>query len=139
MKLLVDEVIGSNGLDDYMGTDFLPMVVCVPREGVSDSQQSFLNEYYEKVVDKKGLVSYYCNIINPWKCRNCNYESIVEDSGKEYEIRNFKLKKLDAVGGKYVVVMKCDEGQTMDAVKLVKKVRLKVERKKKQLNNAKSR
>ena len=138
MKILMD-VSGVRELDDYIDSDIVPMVVCVPQSGVSFNQQQFLDKYYEKVVDRRGWISYYCNVISANKCREGNYESIMETSGKEQIIKDFGLKKLDSIGMKYAVVVRYDSGETIDGVELVKKVRLKAETKKKQMNNIKTR
>ena len=138
MKILMD-VSGVRELDDYIDSDIVPMAVCVPSSGATVSQQTFLDKYYEKVVDKRGWTSYYCNVINANKCRDGNYESVMDANGKEEKIEKFGLKKLDSIGMKYAVVVKYDSGKTIDGVELVKKVRLKVETKKKQINNMKKR
>jgi len=138
MKILMD-VSGVRELDDYIDSDIVPMVVCTPQSGVSSSQQEFLDTYYEKVVDKRGWTSYYCNIINANKCREGNYESVMETNGKEEFIKDFGLKKIDSIGVKYVVAICYNSGKIIDGIQLVKKVRLKVETKKKQVNNMKTR
>ena len=138
MKILMD-VIRARDLDDYIDSDIVPMAVCVPQSGVSSSQQEFLDKYYDKVVDKRGWISYYCNVINPQKCRECGYESIMETNGKEEVIKDFGLKKIDSVGAKYVVAVIYDSGKTLTGLDLVKKVRLETEYMKKQVNKAKTR
>lgn len=138
MKILMD-VSGVRELDDYIDSDVVPMAVCVPSSDVSSNQQEFLDKYYEKVVDKRGWISYYCNVISVAKCRSGNYESIVETNGKEEKIEGFGLKRLDSVGAKFAVLVKLSSGKTIDGVNMVKKVRLKVETKKKQVNNKKAR
>lgn len=138
MKILMD-VSGIRELDDYIDSNIVPMAVCTPQSGVSSRQQEFLDKYYEKVVDKKGWTSYYCTVISANRCREGNYESVMETNGKEQEIKDFGLKRLDSIGMKYAVVVRYASGKTETGVELVKKVRLKVETKKKQLNNVRGR
>ena len=139
MKVLMD-VSGVRELDDYIESNTVPMIVCTPPSGVnSRAQQKFLDKYYDKIVDRRGWSSYYCNIINAGKCRDMNYETIMQTSGKEEKIRDFGLKKSAAVKGKYIVAVRYQSGKIVDGVSLVKTVRLKAETKKKQLNGIKKR
>ena len=139
MKVLMD-VSGVRELDDYIDANIAPMIVCTPSSGASSSaQQKFLDTYYDKITDRRGWTSYYCNIINAGKCRDMNYESIMRTSGKEDKIKDFGLRKSAAVRGKYIVVIRYNSGKIVDGVSLVKSVRLKAETKKKQINNIKKR
>lgn len=137
MKVLMD-VSGIRELEDYINSDTIPMVVCPnPNVEISDEQRVFLEKHYDKIIDKRGWVSYYCNVINAGKCRDMKYESIMQPNGKEEVIKDFGLQRSHALRGKYVVVVRYQSGKTIDGVSLIKSVRLKTETKKKQMNSAK--
>lgn len=117
------EVIDSSKLDYYIddGSE-IPFTVCVPLGmAVTRRQQAFLERYYDRVEDRKGRETYYCNIINAWKCKSMGYNSITFGNGKKEYISGYKFTKKN---GKYVLYPCFRSGRGMDAVSLVAKVRL---------------
>ena len=129
------EVINSDNLDNYIDKKIVPFVVCAPKDvPFSKKQQRFLEKYYDKIVDKRGWVSFYCNIINAWKCKDMNYNSITFSNGKEEIIQDYNLEPHKSVGNKYIVVLYFKSGETIDSITLVKKIRLDVEKVKKKIN-----
>ena len=69
-------VVDLRVLDNYIDENVVPFAVCVPvGTDITKRQQRFLEKYYDRVVDKRGWISFYCNIINAWKCKEMNYDS----------------------------------------------------------------
>ena len=129
------QVIDARVLDDYIDENVVPFAVCAAAgSGVSKRQQRYLEKYYDKVVDKRGWVSFYCNIINAWKCKEMDYKSIEFADGEEKRIKEYNLEKSDSLDGKYVVVPYFSTGEKLDAVSLVKLIRLDVEQMKSKIN-----
>ena len=121
------QVVDSKILDGYIDENVVPFAVCVSSSStVSKRQQRFLEKYYDRVVDKRGWVSFYCNIINPWKCKDCGYSSIEFPDGEEKRIQEYNLEHSESVDGKYVVVPYFSTGEKIDAVSLVKIIRMQV-------------
>lgn len=120
-------VVDSKTLDGYIDENIVPFAVCASSSStISKRQQRFLEKYYDRVVDKRGWVSFYCNIINPWKCKDVGYKSIEFADGEEKRIQEYNLEHSDSVDGKYVVVPYFSTGEKIDAVSLVKMIRLQV-------------
>ena len=129
------QVTDVKTLDHYIDESVVPFAVCVSQgQNVSKRQQRFLEKYYERVVDKRGWVNFYCNIINPWKCREMGYKSITLPSGEEKNIQRYNLERSASLNGKYVVVPYFKTGEKIDAVALTRMVRLKVADMSKKLN-----
>ena len=129
-------VIDVKDLDDCIDNGEVPFAICTPPSGVtSNRQQRFLDKYYDKVVDRKGWVSYYCNIINARKCRACGYKKMKFANGNEEKIKDFRLARKESVRNGFVVVTRFNSGRSMDALSLVKNVRLDVERIKSRVNS----
>lgn len=134
MKVLM-KVIDVKDLDDYIDEDSVPFAVCTPPYGVtSNRQQRYLDKYYDKVIDKRGWVSYYCNIVNAFKCRDKGYTQIKFPDGKEEIIKNYSLERNKVVRNGYVVVPYFKSGNKIDSFSLVKMIRLDVEDIKDQVN-----
>lgn len=128
-------VIDSRVLDNYIDENIVPFAVCIPvGADLSKRQQRFLEKYYDRVVDKRGWVSFYCNIINAWKCKEMGYESIEFADGTEEKIQTYGLEKSRSLDYKYVVVPYFSQEEKMDSVELVKKIRLEVEKMKNKIN-----
>jgi hypothetical protein len=126
MKILMD-VIDCKQLDGYIDEEVVPFAVCASvNSTISKRQLRFLEKYYDRIVDKRGWVSFYCNVINAWKCREMNYKSIEFSDGEEKRIGAFNLEPSESLGGKYVVVPYFATGENIDSISLVKMVRLKV-------------
>ena len=129
------QVVDVKVLDDYIDENVVPFAVCVSvGSAVSKRQQRYLEKYYDKIVDKRGWVSFYCNIINAWKCKEMNYKSIEFADGEEKRIKEYNLEKSESLDGKYVVVPYFSTGEKLDAVSLVKLIRLDVEQMKSKIN-----
>ena len=123
------KVSESKSLDGYIDDQVVPFAVCVdPDFKLSKRQQSYLEKYYDKVVDRAGKATYYCNVINAWKCKDMGYSSIKFADGSEKTIRAYNLERNASVGGKYVVVPHFSRTDKINAVELTKMVRLDVER-----------
>lgn len=135
MKILVD-VINVDDLDDYIDNNIIPLAVCTPKSGVTSKRQNnFLTKYYDKVVDKKGWVSYYCNVTNANKCRDMDYKEVRFADGNEEKIIGFELEECQYVDNKYIPVPNFASGKKLDVFSLVKMIRLKVEDIKKEVND----
>lgn len=129
------QVIDARVLDDYIDENVVPFAVCAAvGSTVSKRQQRYLEKYYDRIVDKRGWVSFYCNIINAWKCKEMDYKSIEFAGGEEKRIKEYNLEKSDSLDGKYVVVPYFSTGEKLDAVSLVKLIRLDVEQMKSKIN-----
>ena len=123
------KVIESKSLDGYIDDQVVPFAVCLDSDfKLSKRQQSYLEKYYDKVVDRTGKATYYCNVINAWKCKDMGYSSIKFADGSEKTIRAYNLERNSSVGGKYVVVPHFSRTDKINAVELTKMVRLDVER-----------
>lgn len=123
------KAIGSKSLDGYIDNEVVPFAVCMDSDfKISKRQQSFLEKYYDKVVDRGGKVTYYCNVINAWKCKDMGYSSIKFADGSEKTIRAYNLEKNPSVGGRYVVVPHFSRTDKINSIELTKMVRLDVER-----------
>lgn len=134
MKILVD-VINIEDLDDYIDNNVIPLAVCTPMSGVTSKRQNnFLTKYYDKVEDKRGWISYYCNVINANKCREMGYKEVKFADGKEEKIIGFELEECEKVDDKYIPVPNFASGKKIDVFSLVKMIRLKVESIKKEVN-----
>ena len=130
------KVTDARSLDSYINNKVVPFVVCIDENvKMTKMQKSFLEKYYDKVVDKRGWVSYYCNVINAWKCREMGYTSIVFPDGKEKSIRAYNLEKSPSAGGNYVVVPYFSRQDKISSVELTKLIRLEVENVKTRLNS----
>lgn len=128
------KAIDVNQLGEYIEKDCVPFAICVPKAGVpSKLLLPYLEKYYDKVVDRKGRTCYYCNVINPFKCRFKGYETITLENGKTEKIEKFTLRRSKALK-KFVVVSHLGSGTKMDAIALTKTVRLSVEDVKKKVN-----
>ena len=133
--LVAMKVVDVKELDDYIDENEVPFAVCTPPYGVtSNRQQRFLDKYYDKITDKKGQASYYCNIINAWKCRESGYKGIKFSDGKVEEIKNYSLEKNDTLRKGYVVTPNFKSGKKINALSLVKQIRLEVEKVKIKVN-----
>lgn len=133
MKVMMN-VIDVSDLDEYIDEKTVPFTVCVPTSGVTSKRQlKFLDQYYDKVVDKRGWISYYCNIVNPRKCLDNDYTSIQLNNGFEKDIKTYKLEKNEKTNG-YVVSYGFKNNEKMDAISLIKTIRLDVETVKKSVN-----
>lgn len=129
------QVADVKTLDTYIDENTVPFAVCASTgENISKRQQRFLEKYYDRVVDKRGWVSFYCNIINAWKCRDMGYKAIEFPDGEEKKIQQYNLEKSESLNGKYVVVPYFKTGDKIDAVSLTKMIRLKVADMSKKLN-----
>lgn len=134
MKILM-QVTDVKTLDGYIDDNAVPFAVCVPSGcNISKRQQRFLEKYYDRVVDKRGWVCFYCNIINAWKCRDNGYKTIEFPNGVEEKIQQYNLERNASLNGKYVVVPYFKSGNKIDAVSLTRLVRLKVADMSKKLN-----
>ena len=121
------EAIDIDQLGEYIEKDSVPFAICVPNTGVpSKLLLPYLEKYYDKVVDRRGRICYYCNVINAFKCRNKGYETITLENGKTEKIEKFTLRK-SKVLKKYVVVSHLSSGEKLDATTLTKTVRMAVE------------
>lgn len=130
------QVVDAKSLDDYIDEDIVPFAVCASAESnISKRQQRYLEKYYDRVVDKRGWISFYCNIINAWKCRDMGYKSIEFPDGEEKRIQAYNLEKSPSVDDKYVVVPYFSTGEKMDSISLVKMIRLEVEQMKNKIND----
>lgn len=120
-------VIDVRTLDNYIDEDIVPFAVCVStKSNITKRQQRFLEKYYDRVVDKRGWVSFYCNIINAWKCKEMDYISIEYPDGTEEFIQEYNLEHCDSLDGKYVVVPYFKSGNKIDVLSLTKMIRLDV-------------
>lgn len=118
------EVVEFSELDNYIDGTEIPLAIWLPNGAmVTRKQQAFLERYYERIVDCKGRPTYYCNIINAWKCKSMGYNSITFGNGKKEYISDYKFTKKD---GKYVLYPCFRSGNGMDVVSLIKNVRLNV-------------
>ena len=134
MKVVMG-VIDVKELDDYIDSNSVPFVVCTPPTGVtSNRQQRYLEKYYDKVVDRRGWVSYYCNIINAWKCRSSGFQSIQFPDGQVDQIKKYKLERNVKTNNRYLVVPQLTSGKKVDSLSLVKMIRMSTEKMKKQVN-----
>ena len=128
------KAIDLSQLDEYIERDSVPFAICVENEkNLSKLLLPYLEKYYDKVVDKKGMVCYYCNVINPYKCRSKGYNTITFEDGKIEKIEKFTLRRSKLLN-KFVVVSHLESGDKFDSINLTKKVRLKVEDIKKKIN-----
>ena len=128
------KAISLNELGEYIERDSVPFAICVSKEGVpSKLLLPYLEKYYDKVVDKKGRTTYYCNVINPFKCRGKGYDTITLADGKIEKIEKFTLRKHKALK-KFVVVSHLGSGEQMDSISLTKSVSLSILDTKKQVN-----
>jgi len=135
MKIAIDVVDNSEKLVKKIESGIVPFAVCLsPTEKVSKRVKSYLDQYYCENIDKKGQRSYYCNFIDPYKCKGSGYGSVVFEDGRESAIRVCNLQPTPALKGKYVVCAHLANGQKFSSVDLTKKVRLKVAKIKKDLN-----
>ena len=129
-------VVDLRVLDNYIDEHVVPFAVWVPvGTDITKRQQRFLEKYYDRVVDKRGWVSFYCNIINAWKCKEMGYDSIEIADGSEEKIKAYGLEKCKSLDYKYVVVPYFSQEEKMDSVELVKKIRLEVEKLKNKIND----
>jgi hypothetical protein len=123
------EVIDAKTLDNYINGKTIPLAVCVTeKESLSKKQQIFLEKYYDRVRDKRGIDSYYCNVINAWKCKDMGYESIEFPNGENKQIKAYNLEKHPSIGNKYVVTPYFSKTDKINAIELIKTVRLEVEK-----------
>ena len=128
------KAIDVKDLEEYIEKDSVPFAICVSKNGVpSKLLLPYLEKYYDKVVDRKGRTTYYCNIINPFKCRDKGYDTITLSNGKIEKIEKFTLRKHKTLK-KFVVVSHLGSGAKLDAVSLTKTVSLNVQDVKKQVN-----
>lgn len=128
-------VIDFKMIDGYIDARIVPFAVCIASGSeVSKKQQRFLEKYYDRIVDKRGWVSFYCNIINPWKCKDMGYESIEFSDGTVETIQSYALEENASVDDKYVVVQCFNKEKKFDSVSLVKLIRLDVEKMKNKIN-----
>ena len=133
---IVMNVIKVNDLDDYIDESIVPFAVCTPPYGVtSNRQKKYIEKYYDKIVDKRGWVSYYCNIVNADKCKQMEYKNIKFKDGKEEKIKGYSLEKNEKIKNKYTVISHFESGNKIDSLALVKLIRLDVEKVKKEVNN----
>jgi hypothetical protein len=129
-------VIDSKVLDNYIDENVVPFAVCLSiNTSLTKRQQRFLEKYYDRVVDKRGWVTFYCNVINAWKCKEMGYKSIEFSDGKEEKIKSYGLEKSKSLDDKYVVVPYFSPDEKIDSVSLVKKIRLEVEKLKNKIND----
>lgn len=129
------KVIDVRELDDYIDDGVVPFAVCTPTTGVTSNRQvRYLEKYYDLVVDKRGWATYYCNIINAWKCKEVGYKSIRFNDGKEEQIKDYSLERNDEAHNGYLVVSYFNSGNKIDSLNLVKMIRLDVEDIKKTVN-----
>lgn len=134
MNIIMD-VIGISELDGFISKKVIPFVVCVPKdEKVSKKQQACLDKYYDLVMDKRGWPSYYCNIVNAYKCNDMGYKNIKFSDGREETIKNYSLERNESIENKYLVTSHFNSGNAMNSLELVKLIRLKVEDVKKEIN-----
>ena len=123
------EVVDAKSLDNYINGKTVPFAVCVTsKETLSKRQQIFLEKYYDRVRDKRGMDSYYCNVINAWKCKGMGYESIEFPNGENKAIKAYNLEKNTSVDGRYVVTPYFSRTDKMNAIDLIKMVRLEIEK-----------
>lgn len=128
-------VVDFKMIDGYIDARIVPFAVCVAAGSeITKKQQRFLEKYYDRIVDKRGWVSFYCNIINPWKCKDMGYESIEFSDGSVEEIKGYSLEENASVDDKYVVVQCFNKEKQFDSVSLVKLIRLDVEKMKNKIN-----
>jgi len=133
--LVTMRAIDVKELDDYIDNGEVPFAICTPPYGVtSNRQQRFLDKYYDKVVDRRGYVSYYCNIINAKKCRASGYNKIQFADGRIEDIKDYKLVKKSKLRNGFIVAPRFESGNRIDALSLVKLVRLSVEQVKTRVN-----
>ena len=129
------KVVKSSELIAQIESGVVPFAVCTSStEVISKRVQNYLDQYYCENIDQRGWKSYYCHIINAWKCKAMGYESIVFEDGKESKIKGYKLDSCLPLKGKKVVVTCLADGQKLPSTLLAKKVRLKVAETKKTLN-----
>lgn len=134
MKITMN-VIDVRELDDYIDGGVVPFAVCTPPTGVtSNRQMRYLQKYYDLIVDKRGWATYYCNIINAWKCREIGYKTIKFADGREENIKDYTLEKNSKAHNGYLVVSYFNSGNKIDSLNLVKMIRLEVENIKKSVN-----
>ncbi len=133
MKIMMS-VIESKDLEKYINDGIVPFAVCPSIEGISAKQRKVLEKYYNKVTDQRGIDSYYCNIIDPYKCRDNGYDSIEFANGNK-KIKGYSLEKNRQMGNKYVVTIYFGANDKTNALELTKKNRLKVANLKKKINN----
>jgi len=137
MKITMD-VIDVKDLDDYIDANTVPFAICVPQTGVTSNRQlKYIEKYYDEVVDKKGWKSYYCNIVNAWKCREVGYKTIKFKDGKEENIKDYNLERNKRAFNGYLVETFFTSGNKINSLDLVKMIRLDVEKIKKQINSTK--
>lgn len=130
------EAVETRLLDNYIDEDVVPFAVCASANSkISKRQQRYLEKYYDRVVDKGGRTTFYCNVMNAWKCRDMGYKSIEFPNGDVKAIKQYNLEKNDLAGGKYVVVSYFSQEDKIDSISLAKMVRLKVEEMKATLND----
>lgn len=128
------QVVDVKMLDNYIDDNIVPFAVCASTEStISKRQQRYLEKYYDRVVDKRGWISFYCNIINAYKCRDMGYSSIEFPDGKEKRIQAYNMEK-DSYGN-YEVVSYFSTGEKMNALSLTKIIRLDVEQMKNMIND----
>ena len=133
--LVTMKAISVNELDDYIDNSEVPFAICTPPYGVtSNRQQRFLEKYYDKVVDKRGWVSYYCNIINMKKCRASGFDKIKFADGRVENIKDYRVVRNSKLRNGFVVAPRFSSGSRIDALSLVKQIRLEVEKVKTQVN-----